>query len=230
MNADDSFEPVLGRIRASPSGRGRTYLRRVLAAATAAGGRRGRNARFTGARSGRGAGIARLLGARDRFGALRARRAVVKTRLVRLGAGGMGAARAHLRYIQRDGVQRDGSAGTLYGPGDRRPDDRGFLERCAGDRHQFRLILSPEDGAQYDSLEPLVRRFMAQMERDLGTALDWVAVEHRDTGQPHAHVILRGKDERVQSLVFDSEADARAAYLARVADLEKRGFLDATAS
>ena len=40
----------------------------------------------------------------------------------------------------------------------------------------------------------------------------------------------RGAPQRVQSLVFNSVDAARAAYFARVDDLEKRGFLDATAS
>src|SRR5262249_46100546 len=40
---------------------------------------------------------------------------------------------------------------------------------------------------------------------------------------------LRGAPQRVQSLVFNSVEDAQAAYFARVDDLEKRGFMDATA-
>jgi hypothetical protein len=41
---------------------------------------------------------------------------------------------------------------------------------------------------------------------------------------------LRGAPQRVQSLVFNSVEEAQAAYFARVDDLEKRGFLDATVS
>ncbi len=41
---------------------------------------------------------------------------------------------------------------------------------------------------------------------------------------------LRGAAPRVQSLTFNSVEEAQAAYFARVDDLEKRGFLDATAS
>jgi hypothetical protein len=41
---------------------------------------------------------------------------------------------------------------------------------------------------------------------------------------------LRGAEARVQSLVFNSVEEAQAAYFARVDDLEKRGFLDATAT
>jgi predicted DNA-binding WGR domain protein len=41
---------------------------------------------------------------------------------------------------------------------------------------------------------------------------------------------LRGAPPRVQSLVFNSVDEARAAYFSRVDDLERRGFLDATVS
>jgi predicted DNA-binding WGR domain protein len=39
----------------------------------------------------------------------------------------------------------------------------------------------------------------------------------------------RGEESRLQSLVFASVEDARAAYFTRVQELERRGFLDATA-
>lgn len=43
---------------------------------------------------------------------------------------------------------------------------------------------------------------MAQMEEDLGARLDWVAVDHFNTGHPHTHIILRGKDERGADLII----------------------------
>lgn len=201
---DDDFTPRLGRIRARDSKRGRKYLHRVLAAAALAGGlgRRKRRSRFDGSRVGRGAAIARMLGTKDRFAGLRGRRAIVKTRLVRLGGKGQAAARAHLRYIQRDGVARDGAPGALYARDAELADGKDFLDRCEGDRHQFRFILSAEDGAEFQDLRPLTRRFMAQMEEDLGTRLEWVAADHLDTGRPHTHVMLRGRDEQGGNLVI----------------------------
>jgi type IV secretory pathway VirD2 relaxase len=122
---------------------------------------------------------------------------------------GLGAARAHLRYIQRDGVTRDGSPGELYGQDKDGVDGKAFLERCDGDRHQFRFIVSAEDGAEYSDLKPLTRRLMAQMEADLGTGLDWVAVDHLDTGHPHTHIMLRGKDDKGENLVIARDYIAR---------------------
>jgi len=78
--------------------------------------------------------------------------------------------------------QRDGSTGELYSEREYAAYGKAFLERCDGDRHQFRFIVSAEDGAEYDDLRPLVRRFMARMEEDFGTRLDWAAVNHFDTG------------------------------------------------
>src|SRR3546814_8501964 len=97
--------------------------------------------------------MGRLLSSRDRFGGLRARRAVVKTRLVRIGTKGMPAVRAHLRYIQRDGVTREGTPGELYSADRDTADDKAFLQRCDGDRHQFRFIVSAEDGSEYPRSE-----------------------------------------------------------------------------
>jgi type IV secretory pathway VirD2 relaxase len=67
---------------------------------------------------------------------------------------------------------------------------------------QFRFIVSAEDGAEYDDLRTLVRRFMARMEEDLATRLDWVAADHVDTLHPHTHIMLRGKDDRGENLVI----------------------------
>jgi type IV secretory pathway VirD2 relaxase len=206
-------------MRAAGSKRGRKYLYAVLAAAARAGGpnRRARR-RFDGCRIGRGSAVGRLLAGPDRFGGLRGRRAIVKTRLVRLGGKGFAAARAHLRYIQRDGVTHEGEAGRLYSAREDEVDGKAFLGRCEGDRHQFRFIVSAEDGAEYEDLRPLIRRMMVRMEEDLGTSLDWVAADHVDTAHPHTHIMLRGKDDLGQNLVIAREYIARG-MRERVAEL-----------
>ena len=206
MRDEDDFTPRLGRIRARGGGRGRRYLQRVLRVVALAGGpaAKGRG-RFQGNRIGRGAGAGRVLAARDRFAAYRSRRVIVKSRIVRLGGQGLKAARLHMRYIQREGVTREGAEGALYDARADRADGKAFLERGKGDRHQFRFIVSPEDGAEYDDLKGLTRRLMARMEEDLGTRLDWVAVDHYNTGHPHSHILLRGQDDRGKDLIIARE-------------------------
>lgn len=205
MTKDDDFKPRLGRQRSKDGKRARSYLSRVVAASNLArGGAPGGASKpgFTGSRSGRGAGVGRVLASRDRFAALRQRRVIIKSRIVRLAGKGLSGAAAHLRYVQRDGVTREGEPGSLYDARDDRSDGKTFLDRAQGDRHQFRFIVSPEDGADYDDLKPLTRRLMAQMEQDLGTRLDWVAVDHFNTGHPHTHILLRGRDDQGGDLVI----------------------------
>ena len=203
---DDDFTPKLGRTRGKDGTRALKYGGRVLVAARLAGSKIGvRSRRFDGSRIGRGASIGRLLSSRDRLAGYRARRAIVKASLVRLAGKGGQAARAHMRYVQRDGVTRDGLPGELYGPDTDRADGKEFLERTSGDRHQFRFIVSAEDGAEYPDLKPYVRRLMAQVEQDLGTRLDWVAVDHFNTERPHTHIILRGVDDRGDNLIIARE-------------------------
>src|SRR3546814_11656721 len=43
---------------------------------------------------------------------------------------------------------------------------------------------------------------MSRIEIDLGTKLDWVAVNHYNTVHPHVHVIVRGKDDLGENLVI----------------------------
>lgn len=203
---DDDFKPKLGRSRSKDGKRATKYGGRILAAARLAGTKTGvKTRRFDGSRIGRGASVGRLLSSHDRFTGTRARRAVVKASLIRLQGKAGQVARAHMRYIQRDGVTREGLPGELYGPETDRADGDDFLKRTAGDRHQFRFIVSAEDGAEYPDLKPYVRRLMTQVEQDLGTGLDWVAVDHFNTERPHTHIVLRGVDDRGENLIIARE-------------------------
>jgi type IV secretory pathway VirD2 relaxase len=98
----------------------------------------------------------------------------------------------HLRYIEREGVTREGRKGQAYGPGTDTADVESFQARGRDDRHQFRFIVSAEDGAELEDLKTFTRQLMTRMEADLETHLDWVAVDHWDTDNPHTHIVLNG--------------------------------------
>lgn len=210
MDQDKDFAIRPGRIKTTKMSitPGRAYVNRVLKAANLARGGapsssgQARSPSFTGARIGRGAGAGAVLASRAGVSRFRQRRVMVKARICKLAGKGMAAARAHMHYVQRDGVTRDGQPGELYSADQDRADGRAFLDRSEGDRHQFRFIVSPEDGAQYDDLKDVTRRLMARMEQDLDTRLDWVAVDHFNTGHPHTHVIVRGRDDQDKDLVI----------------------------
>src|SRR3546814_11893838 len=107
----------------------------------------GKRGGFDGSRIGRGASVARVLRSRDRLGAFRSRRVIVNMRPVKLGGKGMGGARAHPSYLQRDGVTREGAPGTLYTADRDATDGKGFLARPTGHRPQFLFHLSALDTA-----------------------------------------------------------------------------------
>lgn len=205
MTGDDEFIPRPGRIRSRGNAAGKRYLNRVQAAVrrttrSIGGARKGRG--FSGTRIGRGAGVGHVSAARNPFAGGRARRVIVKINIARAKSGGAGALRAHVHYIQRDGVERDGSPGALYDRANDEADGKAFVERGSGDRHQFRLIVSPEDADELGDLKSYTRELMTRAERDLGTKLDWVAADHFDTDNPHTHIIIRGAEPSGKDLVI----------------------------
>ncbi|MEM0984840.1 MAG: DUF3363 domain-containing protein [Pseudomonadota bacterium] len=203
MVDDTDFTPRLGKLRDVGVGSSKRFRTRVLKAAKGLH-RQATRPAFTGARIGRGsaAGIHALSRA-GRMGRLRMRRVVVKVHIARAGGGiGVRAYGRHLDYIQRDGVDREGRGGKFYGREGETVDGRAFLERSRDDRHQFRIIVSPEDANEIGDLKASTRRLMGEMERDLGTRLDWVAVDHHNTGHPHTHIVIRGRDGLGQDLVI----------------------------
>src|SRR5215471_17349035 len=54
-------------------------------------------------------------------------------------------------------------------------------------------------------LRGLTRDLMRQMEFGLNTRLDWIAVDHHNTGHPHTHIIVRGvlDDGRILKIAGD---------------------------
>jgi hypothetical protein len=75
----------------------------------------------------------------------------------------------------------------------------------AGDPLLWRFIISPEDSDRID-IRQHVRDLMAAMERDLGTKLGWIAIDHHPADEDdHVHVLLRGVREDGQELKLDRD-------------------------
>ena len=148
------------------------------------------------------------------------RRVVVKARVVRhQGKRFRSAPMAkHLEYLQRDGVGRDGRAADMFGRNDNDLDRSSFADRCEDDRHHFRFIVSPEDANELEDLRAFTRDLMDSAERDLGTRLDWIAVDHWNTDNPHVHVLVRGKTDDGRDLVISRDYISRG-FRARAEDL-----------
>ena len=141
----------------------------------------------------------------------RGRRVVVMSRIVRHKGKAFRSAplSKHLAYLKREGVTRDGASARMF---DATSDDAGskaFAERCEDDRHHFRFIISPEDAAELENVRAFTRELMADAERDLGTKLEWIAVEHWNTDNPHVHVLIRGRADDGRDLVISRDYVSR---------------------
>src|SRR6202163_1811457 len=212
---------ITGRRIGAARGRPTSFVGEVHRAIRRAGGNPNRDpgtGKGGGRFNARGRGAATALSlkdpsawSRDGSGArTRSRRVAVKARVVKLnpqrGAArgrqfvGAKAVDAHLRYLERDGVTKDGAKGQVYSADRDVEDGRGFLERGRDDRHQFRFIVSAEDGANLSDPRTTTRDLMRQMETDLGTKLDWIAVDHYNTGHAHTHILVRGVTEDGKTL------------------------------
>jgi type IV secretory pathway VirD2 relaxase len=200
MNEDD-FRIRPGKIRSRPNMRTKPFIAQALAAAERAGGHVSRSGRITVSRRSR-FGRGRVASVRaNHLLTSRSRLATVKTRIVR-NTGRHATLRAHLNYLRREGVTRDGEHARMFGSDTDEADVKAFTERCEGDRHHFRFIVSPEDAAQMSDLKGFARELIRQAEKDLGTKLDWVGVDHWNTDNPHVHIILRGRTDDGKDLVI----------------------------
>jgi type IV secretory pathway VirD2 relaxase len=203
--SDDEFEIRPGRIkdRGTRSAKPKSLVAQVRALSNKAGrvGIGGRSRRGTG-RNARGRSAALRMHNRSS-----GRRVLVKARVVRHTGSRFTAAplARHIAYLKRDGVTRDGRDADLFGAGDEAVDGEAFAERCAEDRHHFRFIVSPEDAIEMGDVRAFTHELMTDMSADLGTRLDWVAVDHWNTDNPHIHILVRGKADDSRDLVIDKD-------------------------
>jgi len=200
--SDDGIRIRPGRVRSRGDTSSKRFVSQVLRAAEKAGGvaRRGASSsRSSTFGRGRSASLraSRGLHARTRFVTVKARVVRHSTRAAPLAN--------HVAYLQRDGVIKDGAPGRLFDAVHDEADGRAFTERSADDRHHFRFIISPENAAEMSNLPAFTRDLMTTAEQDLGTRLEWVAVEHQNTEHPHVHVLVRGLTDDGSDLVISRD-------------------------
>jgi len=212
MNQDDSDLHIRpGRIR--NGGRGaakpKSFAGQVMRAARKAGltGKGvGRDGRGGGARYGRGRSAALALSLRSP-----SRRVVIKARGGRHRGAKFRSAplTKHVSYLKRDGVTRDGADAAMFDAQSEQADERAFAGRVEGDRHHFRFIVAPEDATEMQDLRAFTRELMMDVERDLTTRLDWIAVDHWNTNNPHIHILVRGRSDDGRDLVISRDYISR---------------------
>jgi type IV secretory pathway VirD2 relaxase len=116
-----------------------------------------------------------------------------------------GAWAAHARYLSRPGAQQEMAKGLAFDA------DREDIDMLAtvrdwekSDELMWRFIVSPEDADRLN-LRDHVRELVGQMERDLDTKLEWVAIDHRNTDDAHVHLLVRGMRENGRPLEINRE-------------------------
>ena len=97
-------------------------------------------------------------------------------------------------YLQQ-GKGRDQTEALLYGPG--AADPHRFTQQMQADHHRFTLVVSFPAFPQLPHFDrtAFIAQYMRQVERDLGTSLEWMAANHYDTQHPHTHIVVRGVSE-----------------------------------
>lgn len=113
-------------------------------------------------------------------------------------------AEARARTRAREGTRGKVADRSVFydGSGDGVDGSGRAAEWAKDDRRHFRLILSPENGTRLGDLKDYTREVMARAEAALGTRLQWIAVDHWDTDNPHTHIILRGRHQDGRDLVI----------------------------
>ncbi len=87
-----------------------------------------------------------------------------------------------------------------------------------------KIIISP--GVQEANTQEYVREVMHDLGRQKGLELEWYAVEHRNTVNPHAHVVVMGQDKNGRQVKLSKQdytklREAGDRYLERNKLLEK---------
>jgi len=126
-------------------------------------------------------------------------RAIVKHSYVKAFGSGRGRAKAHINYIKfRPGKDKDEGGSRAFFT-DKEDGLTTHRVHDAIDRQTGRgvlvhkLIISP--GVQDANTQEYVREVMHDLGRQKGLELEWYAVEHRNTSNPHSHVVVMGTDK-----------------------------------
>src|SRR5271166_1032623 len=210
-SSGEDFRVRPGRIRSTRAGKTKGFVNQVLRAAKRAGHQAARTGAGKPASLGPSTfGRGRLAFSRNRLFST-GRRVVVKARIARHQGRAFRSApmSAHLAYLKREGVTRVGEKANMFDAESDRADDAAFVECSKDDRHHFRFLVSPEDATDLTDVKSFTRDLARQMEADLCTRLDWVAVDHWNTDNPHVHLLVRGVDQTGQDLIISRDYISR---------------------
>ena len=197
-----AFRVRMGNGRAGPAPKLKSFIGRIKAMVR----EQSNSVRSRRAHGGRGGSAAARLAVRVSPQRVAVKSRIVNHRKYRSPKGAATALREHFDYLSRRSASQDGERGIAF-DGDHeltRQELGVFRDGVVADRHHFRIMVSPEKGADLD-LPSFAREFVKEMQTDLKTRLQWFGIAHYDTDNPHLHLFVRGKDASGEDLVISRD-------------------------
>ena len=132
----------------------------------------------------------------------RSQRVTVKVYVARHSMDAKSLLARHASYLTRNAVSPGQEKLQAYSANRDNLDMKQEVKAWVGDRHHFRIIISPEKAHQVPDLNAYIRNLMSTVDRDLNTQTQWLAVDHRDTAHHHTHILIRGRKADGTDLVI----------------------------
>jgi type IV secretory pathway VirD2 relaxase len=137
------------------------------------------------------------------------RRVVVRAYYYKMAGGGYAKLHAHINYVERPGAGEEAVTPRLFSDVSDSVLGHSEVMGWQDDRHHWRFILAPADGGNINMVS-YTREFVSEVEKALGTKLQWMAGIHEkpDAMHPrnrHAHIIIRGIADDGSDLVMQRD-------------------------
>lgn len=107
---------------------------------------------------------------------------------------------SHLKYLQyRERGEQESKADRHFFNDEHDHIDRRWVSKDlmneqeqAGDIYYHRIMLSPSSEEPVSDWREWTREVMVDLENRFGQGLNWYAVHHANTDDPHVHIVLQG--------------------------------------
>lgn len=152
-------------------------------------------------------------------------RSLVKHKYIQPGGQGLGKALAHVAYLQR--ARGQDKQRTFFSASEDQIDSKRIEEAIVRETNEsyliHKLILSP--GVHGVDLRAYTREVMTALRQRKGLGLNWFAVEHHNSNNPHVHVVLMGSAVNGKTVKFFKD-DYRALRFTGDTHMLRNGFIE----
>lgn len=130
-------------------------------------------------------------------------KAMVSRHRGRNGSDHKGLLAKHVGYLAREALHLQNTETEFYNQegiidGDQLKE---MITKWEDDRHHFRIIISPEHGDKIRDFQAYIVGLMDDVAIECREPyLSYMAINHFDTDQPHAHVLIRAKEPMAVTL------------------------------